>query len=137
MYINSMLLRVRYAETDQMGIVYYGHYAQYFEVARTEALRDLGVTYRELESNGIMLPVLSLNIKYIRPARYDDELTIKTLINELPATRITFHHEIYNAQKELLTTGQVQLVFVNAATRRPRKAPTEVLATLEKFFKES
>lgn len=134
MYINSVLLRVRYAETDQMGIVYYGNYAQYFEVARTESLRELGVTYRALEDKGIMLPVLSLNVKYIRPARYDDELHIKTIIKEVPATRITFHHEITNEKKELLTIGQVQLVFVDAHTRRPRKAPPEVIKQLEKLI---
>ena len=132
MYINSTLLRVRYAETDQMGVVYYGNYAQYFEVARTESLRELGLTYRHLEDKGIMLPVLSLNIKYIRPAVYDDELRIKTIIDEVPSTRITFHHEIVNAQNELLTTGSVQLVFVDAQTRKPRKAPAEVTEQLIK-----
>ncbi len=134
MYTSTTKLRTRYAETDQMSVVYYGIYAQYFEVGRVEALRQLGLTYRGMENEGIMLPVLKLEVKYLRPALYDDELTIHTYIREMPASRITFHHEIYNDRQDLLTTGMVQLVFVNEETRKPNRCPKELTANLEPFF---
>ena len=135
MFDNQTTVRTRYAETDQMGVVYYGNYPQYFEVGRVETLRALGITYRNMEEEGIMLPVLKLEIKYLKPALYDDELTIKTFLKEMPSTRITFHHEIYNSQGDLLTTGLVQLVFVDAGTRRPTRCPENVINTLQPFFK--
>jgi acyl-CoA thioester hydrolase len=131
MYIARSTLRVRYAETDQMSVVYYGVYPQYFEVGRVEALRQLQMSYREMEEAGIMLPVLNLEINYRRPARYDDELTVVTMIRELPGTRIKFYHEIRNPEDELLTTGSVELVFVDKESRRPRKAPEELLKRLQ------
>lgn len=134
MFDNQTTVRTRYAETDQMGVVYYGNYPQYFEVGRVETLRALGITYRNMEEEGIMLPVLKLEIKYLKPALYDDELTIKTFLKEMPSTRITFHHEIYNSKGDLLTTGLVQLVFVNGATRRPTRCPENVISTLQPFF---
>ncbi len=134
MFENSTTLRTRYAETDQMGVVYYGNYPQYFEVGRVETLRQLGVTYRNMEEDGIMLPVLKLEIKYLKSAVYDDELIIKTFLKELPSTRITFHHEIYNSQKELLTIGLVQLVFVNSESRRPMRCPQYVIDKLQPYF---
>lgn len=134
MFNNQTTVRTRYAETDQMGVVYYGNYPQYFEVGRVETLRALGITYRNMEEEGIMLPVLKLEIKYLKPALYDDELTIKTFLKEMPSTRITFHHEIYNSKGDLLTTGLVQLVFVDAATRRPTRCPENVISTLQPFF---
>lgn len=134
MFYNQTTVRTRYAETDQMGVVYYGNYPQYFEVGRVETLRALGITYRNMEEEGIMLPVLKLEIKYLKPALYDDELTIKTFLKEMPSTRITFHHEIYNSKGDLLTTGLVQLVFVDAATRRPTRCPENVISTLQPFF---
>ncbi|WP_417608841.1 acyl-CoA thioesterase [Owenweeksia hongkongensis] len=137
MYENTTSLRTRYAETDQMGVVYYGNYPQYFEVGRVETLRQLGVTYRNMEEDGIMLPVLKLEIKYLKSAVYDDELRIKTFLREIPSTRITFHHEIYNSSGELLTVGLVQLVFVNAETRRPIRCPQYVVDKLEPYFKEA
>ncbi|WP_417589717.1 acyl-CoA thioesterase [Owenweeksia hongkongensis] len=137
MYENTTSLRTRYAETDQMGVVYYGNYPQYFEVGRVETLRQLGVTYRNMEEDGIMLPVLKLEIKYLKSAVYDDELRIKTFLREIPSTRITFHHEIYNSSGELLTVGLVQLVFVNAETRRPMRCPQYVVDKLEPYFKEA
>ena len=137
MYENTTSLRTRYAETDQMGVVYYGNYPQYFEVGRVETLRQLGVTYRNMEEDGIMLPVLKLEIKYLKSAVYDDELRIKTFLREIPSTRITFHHEIYNSSGELLTVGLVQLVFVNAETRRPMRCPQYVVDKLEPYFEEA
>lgn len=134
MFDNQTTVRTRYAETDQMGVVYYGNYPQYFEVGRVETLRALGITYRNMEEEGIMLPVLKLEIKYLKPALYDDELTIKTFLKEMPSTRITFNHEIYNSKGDLLTTGLVQLVFVDAATRRPTRCPENVISTLQPFF---
>lgn len=134
MYKSSTSVRVRYAETDQMGVVYYGNYPQFFEVGRVEALRQLGTTYRALEERGIMLPVLSLNVKYIRSATYDEKIEIVTIIKELPNTRISFQHEIYNEAGTLLTTGSVQLVFVDAETRRPRQAPEDFVALFGGYF---
>ncbi|WP_421753707.1 acyl-CoA thioesterase [Croceimicrobium sp.] len=118
-----MSTRVRYAETDQMGVVYYGNYSQYFEIGRVEALRSLGLTYKEMEKRGIMLPVLKLEVKYLAPATYDDLIEIRTEIREMPNTRITFHHEIRNEEGKLLTIGMVQLVFVDIESRKPVLAP--------------
>ena len=125
-------IRVRYAEADRMGYVYYGHYAMYFETARTEMLRTLGYTYKGWEDSGMILPVRELNIRYHSPAFYDDLLTIRTLIDERPAARITFHHEVHNEKGVKLCTGTVVLVFLNAKTRRPMLAPEEFLNALDK-----
>lgn len=124
-------IRVRYAEADRMGYVYYGNYAMYFESARTEMLRSLGFSYREWEDNGIILPVRELQIRYLAPAFYDDLLTIRTIINEKPDVRITFHHEVYNEKGEKTCTGSLVLVFVNSETRRPTRAPKFFLKSLE------
>lgn len=96
MHVTETILRVRYAETDRMGYVYYGNYATYFEVARVDCMKALGFSYRELEDQGILMPVVSYNIKYLKPAFYDDALTIRTSIQELPEARITFHYETFN-----------------------------------------
>ncbi|NVK03326.1 MAG: acyl-CoA thioesterase [Flavobacteriia bacterium] len=127
-------VRVRYSETDQMGIVYYGNYAQYYEVGRVELLRHLGMSYRELEEEGTMLPVVKLECKYIRPAKYDDALRIVTTIDEMPSTRITFKHEIFNEENVLLNQGQVTLVFVDIKSGRPRKAPASVESIFAPHF---
>jgi len=125
--VNSVLIRVRYSETDQMGVVYYGNYPQYLEVARTETLRATCTDYRSLEASGIMLPVRKLHIQYHKPARYDDLLEVKTLMKEIPSTRITFFHEIFNEDGQKLTSAEVQLVFVNMKTGRPISAPTDLV----------
>ena len=106
-------VRVRYAETDKMGFVYYGNYATYFEVARVEALRKLGFNYKEMEDEGIMLPVLSYSTSFYKPAFYDDELTIKLQVKEMPSTRINFYFETFNSVGEHLNTAEVTLVFVD------------------------
>jgi acyl-CoA thioester hydrolase len=124
-------IRVRYAEADRMGYVYYGNYAMYFESARTEMLRSLGFSYREWEDNGIILPVRELQIRYLAPAFYDDLLTIRTIIKEKPDVRITFYHEVYNEKGEKTCTGSLVLVFVNSETRRPTRAPGFFLKALE------
>ena len=125
-------IRVRYAEADRMGYVYYGNYAMYFETARTEMLRSLGYTYKGWEDSGLILPVREFKIRYHSPAYYDDLLTILTIIKERPSVRITFHHEVYNEEGVKLCTGSLVLVFVDAHTRRPRKAPDEFLAAIDR-----
>jgi acyl-CoA thioester hydrolase len=134
---NDLQIRVRYAETDQMSYVYYGHYAQYFEVARVEMLRSLGFTYKKLEEEGVMLPVLEYSIKYYRPAYYDDLLTIKTEIRELPAARIRFFYETFNEKNELLNRAETTLVFVNRKNGKPTSLPDDLREVMEKFFESA
>mgnify|MGYP000011019168 CR=1 FL=1 len=119
-------VRVRYSETDQMGVVYHGNYAQYFEMGRVEWLRNLGISYKWMEENGIMLPVVSLTINYKKPARYDDLLTVKTILKSQSTVKIEFDYEIYNKSNELLTTGHSMLVFVDMKTGRPISPPEYV-----------
>lgn len=129
-------VRVRYGETDKMGYCYYGVYAQYFEIGRTDLMRNLNLSYKDIENQGIMLPVLSLNTKYIKPAYYDDELTIKTRIEKMPGLRIEFKYEVYNQKSELLCIGDTTLVFINSETRKPMSPPLEIEKKLMKYFKE-
>ncbi len=119
----NALIRVRYGETDKMGYVYYGNYAQYFEVARVELLRSLGVSYKGLEDNGVMLPVSHMDIKYIKPAFYDDLLTIKVFVEELPKVKIKFRYETYNEKEVLLNIAETTLVFVDMEIGKPIKCP--------------
>lgn len=119
-------VRVRYAETDQMGVVYHGNYAQYFEMGRVEWLRNMGVSYKWMEENGVMLPVVSLSMNYKKPARYDDLLTVKTILKNQTSVKIEFDYEIYNENSELLTTGYSMLVFVDMKTGRPVLPPDYV-----------
>jgi acyl-CoA thioester hydrolase len=126
MLASVITVRVRYGETDQMGYCYYGNYAQYFEIGRTEWLRENGISYKEMELTGIMLPVTDLQIKYLKPAKYDDLLTIKTYVKNKPTAKIEFYYEIFNGE-ELLTTGTTSLVFINTAKNRPVKAPQYIL----------
>ncbi len=135
MFSNEITSRVRYAETDQMGYVYYGNYPQFFEIGRVEALRALGISYKEMEEEGIMLPVAKLEIKYVAPAKYDELLVIKTEIRELPGRRITFHHEIKDEKGKLLTLGMVQLVFASIESKKPCPIPPNLLMALEPYFK--
>jgi len=129
-------LRVRYAETDQMGYVYYGNYAAFYEVARTEMLRSTGISYKELEEMGVMLPVTDLSCKYYRPARYDDLITVVVYIREKPVVRIRFEYEVFNAEGILLNTGTTQLVFVDMAKNRPCRAPLVFQEKMAEFFPE-
>lgn len=123
-------LRVRYSETDQMGIVYYGNYAQYLEQGRTDWLRSLGFTYKYMEEHQVMLPVVNLNIDYKLPAKYDDLLTIKTSLLEIPSVKIKFYYEIKNQNDELLVTATTSLVFLDSITRKLIKAPSYLLEKL-------
>ena len=126
----NLQFRVRYAETDQMGVVYYGNYAQYFEMGRTEWLRSLGITYRWMEENGIQLPVLDLQVTYKKPAKYDDLLTIKTTLVKMPTVRIQFYYEIESEKGELITSGTTTLAFVDMKTKKPTMAPDYILEKL-------
>ena len=137
MYQADIQIRVRYAETDQMGYVYHGNYAAYFEVARTESFRQLGIRYRDLEAQGVGMPVGELHTRFRRPARYDDLLTIKVLLRELAeGSRVKFEYEIRNEAQELLTEGYTLMVFVSTATGRPVPIPGSVRDKLAPYFGE-
>ena len=124
-------LRVRYGETDKMGIVYYGNYADYLEQGRTEWLRSLGFSYKYMEENNVHLPVINLNVNYKKPAYYDDVITITTTLTEVPSVRIEFYYEIHNQDGMLLSTATTTLVFVNSTTNKLRKAPDYLLKKLK------
>jgi acyl-CoA thioester hydrolase len=136
MFKHETTIRVRYAETDQMGVVYYGNYPQYYDVGRVEAIRSLGMSYKQLEEQGIMMPVTKMNIKYVLPAKYDELLTLVTFITEKPEKRIHFRTEIYNEQKDLLNFGEVSLAFVDMHTRKAVNIPEYLADKLFPFFKE-
>lgn len=129
--IAEIKFRVRYGETDQMGVVYHGNYAQYFEMGRTDWLRKMGFSYRLMEESGIILPVISININYKKSARYDDLITVKTKLVKLPTAKIDFEYQILNVNDEILTTGNTTLVFVNKYTNRPTKCPDYILDKLQ------
>lgn len=129
-------VRVRYAETDNMGYVYYGNYAAYYEVARTEMLRSTGISYKELEEMGVMLPVIELHCQYIKAAKYDDLITINIYIREKPGIRIKFEYELFNEEGELLNTGSTQLVFVDMERNRPCRPPAIFQEKMAPFFGE-
>ena len=122
--------RVRYSETDQMGVVYHGNYAQFFELGRTEWLRKLGVTYKDMEISGIMLPVISLQCRFIKSAKYDDILTIETILIKKPMVKIEFDYSITNQNKELICTGNSVLAFMDMKTNKPTKCPEHLLTSL-------
>jgi acyl-CoA thioester hydrolase len=127
----STSIRVRYGETDQMGVVYHGNYATYFEVARTEWLRDLGITYKDMENSGIMLPVISLFFNFVKSAKYDDVLTIYVFLKKRPLVKIEFDYEIFNQKKEKISTGNSILAFMDMKTDKPIKCPDYILEKLE------
>lgn len=136
MFTTTTQIRIHYALTDQMGVVYYGHYAQFYEIGRTEAIRQIGYTYKEIEAMGIIMPVVDIHSRFLRPAKYDDLITVKTTLKEMPTnSRIVFHTDIYNEQEELLNTGDVTLFFVDAQTMKRCDMPGELRGKLEPFFK--
>ena len=116
-------MRVRYKDTDKMGVMHHSNYVNCYESARTELLRERGISYREMEERGVMLPVREVYMNYLSPAYYDDLLTVRIRVAEEPRVKLVFDHEIYNEAGELINTGKVVLVFVNAETRRPCRAP--------------
>ena len=135
MYQYDTKIRVRYAETDQMGFVYYGNYATYYEVARVEALRALGISYKSMEGKGVLLPVFENYSKYIRPVKYDDLLTVRLFLKKMPDTRITFEYEIFNEEEILLNLGKTTLVFLDRDNVKPVSAPDFILEVLNPYFK--
>ena len=137
MFITETQIRVRYAETDQMNVVYYGNYAQYFEVARVESIRSLGYSYKEMEAEGIMLPVVEMQTKFLRPAHYDDVLTIRTILREFPVDhKLIYEQEVYNDQKKLLTLGKFLLYFVKTGSFEKTTMPERLQKLLTPFFPE-
>ncbi|MDQ6902899.1 MAG: acyl-CoA thioesterase [Bacteroidota bacterium] len=129
-------IRVHYALTDQMGVVYHGHYAQFYEIGRTESLRSLGLTYKSIEELGVIMPVVEINTKFYRPAKYDDLITITTMVKEMPAHhKIIFHGEIHNGQNELLNVGTVTLYFMDAKTMKRSDMPEAIKEKVIGFFK--
>lgn len=138
MFISETQLRVRYADTDKMGVVYHSNYINYFEVARTESIRNLGITYAQMEAAGIIMPVIEVHCRYIRPATYDDLITVTANLHELPeGHRITFHQEVYNEKKELLAKGHVVLYFMEAQTMKRAPMPERLRTALAPYFKET
>ncbi|MDP2208715.1 MAG: thioesterase family protein [Bacteroidota bacterium] len=131
-------IRVRYAETDQMNVVYYSNYFVYFESGRTELLRSIGLPYTELEKMGYILPVIEANAKYYKSAAYDDVITVITTLKELPTARIKLDYEIRdNKTNELIAEGYTVHSFVKSETRKPTRAPEIFLKTLETAFNNS
>jgi acyl-CoA thioester hydrolase len=135
MYQSETSVRVRYGETDQMAYVYYGNYAMYYEVARVESLRKLGVTYKELEASGVMMPVLENHSRFLTAARYDELLKIVTTIREKPTVKIKFEYEIFNENNKLIHQGETLLAFVDTKSGRPCRPPELMMNVLAPFFK--
>jgi acyl-CoA thioester hydrolase len=134
MYTSQTKVRVRYGETDQMGYVYYGNYAMYYEVGRVESLRQLGLTYKELEDMGVMMPVLENKSKFHQAALYDDEITIVTTLREKPSVRIRFEYALYNGSGKLIHEGETLLAFVDKKTGRPCRPPEVFNNVLQPYF---
>jgi acyl-CoA thioester hydrolase len=135
MFTTETQIRVRYAETDQMGVVYHSNYFPYFESARAESIRHLGFTYADMEKMGVIMPVVDVHCRYLRPAKYDDLLTVKTMLKELPVHhKIEFHHEVYNEQNELLAVGKIILYFMEAKGMKRTTMPDQLLEKLQTYF---
>jgi acyl-CoA thioester hydrolase len=135
MFTTETQIRVHYALTDQMGVVYHGHYAQFYEIGRGEAIRQLGYTYKDIEAMGMIMPVVDIHSRFLRPARYDDLITVKTTLREIPVHhKIVFHSEIYNQHGALLNTGDVTLYFMESKDMKRCGMPAELKAKLEKYF---
>ncbi len=137
MYSHDTQIRVRYGETDAMGVVYYGIYPLYYETGRTEMMRHLGFPYRKMEDLGIIMPVISMECRYRKPARYDDLLTVRTIVREMPETRIVFDYEIYNEQEMLVNEGRTTLVFIDSKKGRPVRMPEYLVSVLKPCFYEN
>lgn len=128
---NEVDLRIRYGETDQMGIVYHGNYAQYFEIGRTEWLRNLGITYKQMEEDGVKLPVISLLVNFKKSVCYDDVIKVKTTLKKMPTASIEFDYEIENENGEIVTTGNTVLAFIDIVKNRPTRCPQHILDKLQ------
>jgi acyl-CoA thioester hydrolase len=135
LFITETKIRIHYALTDQMGVVYHGHYAQFYEIGRGEAIREIGFTYKDIEAMGIIMPVVDIHSRFLRPAKYDDLITVKTTLKELPLHhKIVFHSEIYNENDELINIGDVTLYFMEAIEMKKCEMPSALKLKLEKYF---
>ena len=135
MFTSETQIRIHYALTDQMGIVYHGHYAQFYEIGRTEAIRQIGYTYKDIEAMGIIMPVVDIHSRFLRPAKYDDLIIVKTTLRDLPANhKVIFHAEIYNQHGELLNTGDVTLYFMQADGMKRCNMPELLRDKVIKYF---
>jgi acyl-CoA thioester hydrolase len=135
MYTTETQIRIHYALTDQMGVVYHGHYAQFYEIGRGESIRELGYTYKDIEAMGIIMPVVDIHSRFLRPAKYDDLITVKTTLREIPTNhKIIFNSEIYNEADELLNTGDVTLYFMEASTMKRCNMPDALREKLKGYF---
>ena len=135
MFVTETQIRVRYAETDQMGVVYHSNYFPYFESARAESIRELGFTYRDMEKMGVIMPVIEVQCRYLRPALYDDLLTVKTILKEMPVGhKVEFHHEVFNEKEELLATGRILLYFMESGTMKRVTMPEALLQKVQPYF---
>jgi acyl-CoA thioester hydrolase len=135
MFEHTTKVRVRYGETDQMGYMYYGNYAEFFEVGRVEMLRSQGMTYSSMEASGIMMPVLEMKCKYIKPARYDEEIRIHVIMDKMPGVKIHFRYELFNENDELIHQAETLLAFINMKTNRPCLPSQEFIDKMKPFFK--
>jgi acyl-CoA thioester hydrolase len=135
MFTSTTAIRIHYALTDQMGVVYHGRYAEFFEIGRAEAIREFGFTYKDMESMGIIMPVVELQVRYLRPVRYDETIFVKTELRVLPIDhKVTFHHEIRNEQDELVCTGSVTLYFMDAKTMHRSTMPEALHEKLKPYY---
>jgi acyl-CoA thioester hydrolase len=135
MYVSETQIRIHYALTDQMGVVYHGHFAQLYEIGRTESIRQLGFAYKDIEALGIIMPVVNLQIKFFQPAKYDDLVTVKTILKELPQNhKIIYYGEIYNENSELLSTAEITMYFMNAKEMTRAIMPEELIGKLKGYF---
>ncbi|MEJ7780620.1 MAG: thioesterase family protein [Daejeonella sp.] len=134
MFSHSTKIRVRYADTDQMGYMYYGNYAEFYEVGRVEMLRSLGMTYKSMEGSGIIMPVTELKCKFIKPALYDEEITVKVVLDTMPALRINFKYELFNEKEELINLGETTLVFIDQKRNRACMPSEDFLSRIKVHF---
>jgi len=135
MYVSETQIRIHYALTDQMGVVYHGHFAQLYEIGRTESIRQLGFAYKDIEALGIIMPVVNLQIKFFQPAKYDDLVTVKTILKELPQNhKIIYYGEIYNESNNLLSTAEITMYFMNAKEMTRANMPEELIGKLKGYF---
>jgi len=135
MYVSETQIRIHYALTDQMGVVYHGHFAQLYEIGRTESIRQLGFAYKEIEALGIIMPVVDLHVKFFQPAKYDDLVTVRTTLKEIPQHhKVIFYGEIFNENNNLLSTGEITMYFMNAKEMTRANMPAPLIEKLKVFF---
>ena len=135
MFTSYTKIRIHYALTDQMGVVYHGNYAQFYEIGRVEAIRQVGLSYKDIEAMGIIMPVVDLHSKFLRPAKYDDVITVKTTLKEIPHHyKIVFYHEIFNEKEELLNVGEVTLYFLESKTMKRCDMPEALKQKIQTYF---